>query len=89
MSVTYVGKVRMEMKNNNYVSFFKTKPKKVERYIRCKKNVVEIWNGVGTFHHKSNVRSVDILYIHNLMSQIVPHCQKHGKNILNYMRKRE
>lgn len=36
MSVTYVGKVRMEMKNNNYASFFKTKPKKVERYIRCK-----------------------------------------------------
>jgi hypothetical protein len=49
--------------------------------------VVETWNGVGTFHHKSNVRSVDILYIHNLMSQIVPHCQKHGRNILNYRRK--
>ena len=27
----------MEMKNNNYTSFFKTKPKKVERYIRCRK----------------------------------------------------
>lgn len=26
-----------EMKNNNYASFFKTKPKKVERYIRCRK----------------------------------------------------
>lgn len=25
------------MKNNNYASFFKTKPKKVERYIRCRK----------------------------------------------------
>ena len=25
------------MKNNNYTSFFKTKPKKVERYIRCGK----------------------------------------------------
>lgn len=25
------------MKNNNYTSFFKTKPKKVERYIRCRK----------------------------------------------------
>lgn len=33
----YMGKVRMEMKNNNYTSFFKTKPKKVERYIRCRK----------------------------------------------------
>lgn len=35
--VTHMGKVRMEMKNNNYASFFKTKPKKVERYIRCRK----------------------------------------------------
>lgn len=35
--VAYMGKVRMEMKNNNYASFFKTKPKKVERYIRCRK----------------------------------------------------
>ena len=25
------------MKNNNYTSFFKPKPKKVERYIRCRK----------------------------------------------------
>ena len=25
------------MKNNNYASFFKTKPKKVEKYIRCRK----------------------------------------------------
>lgn len=25
------------MKKNNYTSFFKTKPKKVERYIRCRK----------------------------------------------------
>lgn len=25
------------MKNNNYTSFFKMKPKKVERYIRCRK----------------------------------------------------
>ena len=25
------------MKNNNYTSFFKTKPKKIERYIRCRK----------------------------------------------------
>jgi hypothetical protein len=25
---------RIKMKNNNYASFFKTKPKKVERYIR-------------------------------------------------------
>lgn len=25
------------MKNYNYTSFFKTKPKKVERYIRCRK----------------------------------------------------
>ena len=25
------------MKNNNYTSFFKTKPKKVKRYIRCRK----------------------------------------------------
>lgn len=25
------------MKNNNYTSFFKKKPKKVERYIRCRK----------------------------------------------------
>ena len=25
------------MKNNNYTSFFKTKPKKVERCIRCRK----------------------------------------------------
>lgn len=25
------------MKNNNYASFFKAKPKKVERYIRCRK----------------------------------------------------
>lgn len=37
VSVAYMGKVRMEMKNNNYISFFKTKPKKVERYIRCRK----------------------------------------------------
>nr|DAL60376.1 MAG TPA_asm: hypothetical protein [Caudoviricetes sp.] len=29
MSVVYMGKVRTEMKNNNYTSFFKTKPKKV------------------------------------------------------------
>lgn len=35
--VAYMGKVRMEMKNNNYTSFFKTKPKKVERCIRCRK----------------------------------------------------
>lgn len=28
---------RIKMKNNNYASFFKTKPKKVERYIRCRK----------------------------------------------------
>lgn len=28
---------RMKMKNNNYTLFFKTKPKKVERYIRCRK----------------------------------------------------
>ncbi len=25
------------MKNNNYTSFFKTKPRKVERYICCRK----------------------------------------------------
>lgn len=25
------------MKNNNYTSFFKKKPKKIERYIRCRK----------------------------------------------------
>ena len=37
VSVAYMGKVRMEMENNNYTSFFKTKPKKVERYIRCRK----------------------------------------------------
>lgn len=37
VSVAYMGKVRMKMKNNNYTSFFKTKPKKVERYIRCRK----------------------------------------------------
>lgn len=38
MLVACMGKVRMEMKkNNNYTSFFKTKPKKVERYIRCRK----------------------------------------------------
>lgn len=35
--VTYMGKVRMEMRKNNYTSFFKIKPKKVERYIRCRK----------------------------------------------------
>lgn len=36
--VAYMEKARMEMKkNNNYTSFFKTKPKKVERYIRCRK----------------------------------------------------
>ena len=28
---------RIKMKNNNYASFFKTKPKKVETYIRCRK----------------------------------------------------
>lgn len=37
MSVTYRGEVRMEMRKNNYTSFFKIKPKKVEKYIRCKK----------------------------------------------------
>lgn len=37
MSVAYMGKVRMEMRKNNYTSFFKIKPKKVEKYIRCKK----------------------------------------------------
>ena len=52
-------------------------------------NVVEIWNGLNTIHHKSNVRSADIRYIQNLMSQIVSNYQKHGKNILNYTRKRE
>lgn len=36
--VAYMEKARMEMKkNNNYTSFFKTKPKKVERYIHCRK----------------------------------------------------
>lgn len=25
------------MRKNNYISFFKIKPKKVERYIRCRK----------------------------------------------------
>lgn len=37
MPVAYMGKVRMEMRKNNYTSFFKIKPKKVERYIRCRK----------------------------------------------------
>lgn len=74
------------MKNNNYASFFKTKPKKVERYIRCRKCGGNMeWSRDS--RHKSNVRGVDILYIHNLMSQIVSNCQKHGKNILNCMRK--
>jgi hypothetical protein len=49
--------------------------------------VAETWNGVETFHHKLNVRSVDIQYIQNLMSQIVPNCQKHGRNILNNAKK--
>ena len=37
VSVAYMGKVRMKMRKNNYTSFFKTKPKKVEKYIRCRK----------------------------------------------------
>ena len=74
------------MKNNNYTSFFKTKPKKIERYIRCRKCGGNMeW--VESIRRKSNVRSADIRYILSLMSQIVSNCQKHWKNILNYMRK--
>ena len=74
------------MKNNNFASLFKTKPKKVERYIRCRKCGGNMeW--LSTIHQKLNVRSVDILNIQNLMKQIVSNCQKHGKNIFNYMRK--
>lgn len=45
----------------------------------------ELANAIGV--PQSLVRSADILYIHNLMSQIVSHCQKHGRNILNNAKK--
>lgn len=37
LAVSDAEKRGHKMKNNNYASFFKTKPKKVERYIRCRK----------------------------------------------------
>lgn len=74
------------MKNNNY-TFFLNQNQRKQRDTSVAENVVETWNGVETFHHKSNVRSADILYIQNLMNQIVSNCQKHWKNILNYVRK--
>nr|DAV82159.1 MAG TPA: putative DNA-binding protein [Caudoviricetes sp.] len=40
-------KVRMEMRKNNYTSFFKIKPKKVEKYIRCKKCGGNMEEGIG------------------------------------------
>lgn len=56
------------MKNNNYTSFFKTKPRKVERDTSVAENAVEIWNGLNTIRRKSNVRSADIRYILSLMN---------------------
>ena len=76
------------MKKNNYTSFFQNETKE-SRDTFVAGNVVETWNGAGTSHHlKSYARSANIRYILSLMSRMISNCQKHWKNILNYMRKR-
>lgn len=55
------------MKNNNYASFFKTKPKKVERYIRCRK-CGENMEWVEYYPPEIRCQSADIQYILSLMN---------------------